>query len=181
MTSQSPDGGEIIASCSGCDRTSSSDSMWALYCLDCAEKIGRAAMAERSSTRQAPVKQTGGAPAEPTCKPSLQVAELDHPEHGLDMVAPTVKDRGQDAEPVAWMSWADGEGVGYWTTQAEAELNCSGDTEPVPLYRHPPRREWQGLTKEARREILDTTHPDSRWTLVELVEDALKRKNHEPK
>lgn len=61
----------------------------------------------------------------------------------------------QVAEPVAWLSWTDGEGYGYWETKAEAELNCSGDAEPVPLYTYPPRREWVGLTDEERFDAFD--------------------------
>jgi len=40
------------------------------------------------------------------------------------------------------------------------------------------RREWVGLTDEERQQILDTTHPDNRWTLAERVEYRLKEKNN---
>ena len=87
----------------------------------------------------------------------------------------------EDAEPVAWMSWADGEGVGYWATQAEAELNCSGDTEPVPLYTHPPRREWVGLTEEERIKAIESVYERLPFDIrkARAIEAALKEKNHD--
>lgn len=53
-------------------------------------------------------------------------------------------------------------------------MNLSLD---APLYTAPPRREWRGLTNDERQRILDTTHPDSRWTLAERVEYRLKERN----
>ena len=41
----------------------------------------------------------------------------------------------------------------------------------------PPRREWVSLTDEERQKIIDSTHPDNRWTLAERVEYRLKEKN----
>ena len=39
------------------------------------------------------------------------------------------------------------------------------------------RREWVVLTNDERRQILDSTHPDNRWTLAERVEYRLKERN----
>lgn len=36
--------------------------------------------------------------------------------------------------PVAWRSWHDTYGVGYWDTFDEAELNCAEDAVPEPLF-----------------------------------------------
>ncbi|WP_261496693.1 helix-turn-helix domain-containing protein [Burkholderia multivorans] len=38
------------------------------------------------------------------------------------------------AEPVAWRSWKDGDGYGFWDTRDEAELASAHDFEPEPLY-----------------------------------------------
>jgi len=84
----------------------------------------------------------------------------------------------QEAEPVAWyLPSPDGDDSIF--RDHRTVIACTGNKWEgfVPLYTHPPRREWQGLTKEERRGILDTTHPDSRWTLVERVEAALRAKN----
>ena len=39
-----------------------------------------------------------------------------------------------EPEPVAWRSWHDTYGVGYWDTFDEAELNCAEDAVPEPLF-----------------------------------------------
>ena len=39
-----------------------------------------------------------------------------------------------EPEPVAWRSWHDTYGVGYWDTFDEAELNCTEDAVPEPLF-----------------------------------------------
>ena len=40
------------------------------------------------------------------------------------------------------------------------------------------QREWQGLTKEDKREIIDETEPEDRGYVMALVEAKLKDKNH---
>jgi len=40
------------------------------------------------------------------------------------------------------------------------------------------KREWQGLTKEDKREIIDETEPEARGYVMALVEAKLKEKNH---
>ena len=47
----------------------------------------------------------------------------------------------------------------------------SGDTSL------PPRKPWGGLTNEELMALLDCTHHQSRWTLMERVESTLKEKN----
>lgn len=42
------------------------------------------------------------------------------------------------AEAVAWRSWKDGDGYGFWDTRDEAELASAHDFEPEPLYTAPP-------------------------------------------
>ena len=40
------------------------------------------------------------------------------------------------------------------------------------------QREWQGLTQEDKREIIDETEPEDRGYVMALVEAKLKEKNH---
>jgi hypothetical protein len=51
----------------------------------------------------------------------------------------------------------------------------------VPLYTHPPRREWRGLTEEEINEA--TFHADERMNthleFARAIEAALKEKNHD--
>jgi len=51
-------------------------------------------------------------------------------------------------EPVAWRSWNDKDGFGFWDTKNEAESWCDLDFDSEPLYTTPPQREWVGLTEE---------------------------------
>ena len=96
------------------------------------------------------------------------------------MLVPVSAEQEVEQEPVAWLSWTDGEGYGYWATRSEAELNCSGDAKPVPLYTAPARREWQGLTDEEIAEIHRTCKYDaSPWPLSRAIEATLKEKNND--
>jgi len=51
-------------------------------------------------------------------------------------------------EPVAWRSWNDHYGYGFWETKQEAEPWCSPDFFAEPIYTASPKREWVGLTDE---------------------------------
>ena len=42
---------------------------------------------------------------------------------------------------------------------------------------HPPQRTWVWLTKVERIELLESTHPNNRWSLLALCEAKLKEKN----
>jgi hypothetical protein len=48
----------------------------------------------------------------------------------------------------------------------------------TPLYTHPPRREWQGLTVEDIA-LIDWEKLRTRKDAIRAVEQALKEKNHE--
>ena len=91
-----------------------------------------------------------------------------------------------ESEPVAWM-WEhqleDLKHYGFlpnmraWTTERR-----TGNFERLmPVYTHPPRREWRGLTDEAVIELLHSCD----WrgmhlaVLVRAIERALKERNHE--
>jgi hypothetical protein len=85
-------------------------------------------------------------------------------------------------EPVAWMyDWttSEGEFIQNWTT---SEAETLRDTEPTiisnvrPLYTHPPRREWVGLTDEEIRE-LSHEHRFSDDEHILAIMAALKEKN----
>jgi hypothetical protein len=99
-------------------------------------------------------------------------------------------------EPVAWMSPASESMIGKTDENGSAYhiITTSKKTanNAVPLYTHPPRREWQGLTDEeigdvfqaARNAKLGSANDNSRHRLsvVEIaraIEAALKEKNHE--
>ena len=42
-------------------------------------------------------------------------------------------------KPVAWRSWNDKDGYGFWDTKAEANSYCDLDCEAEPLYTIPPQ------------------------------------------
>jgi hypothetical protein len=92
----------------------------------------------------------------------------------------------EQPEPVAWRTF-DGEGGYDYRTYDDNENyrdewdkrnpNHKGWVEP--LYTHPPRREWRGLSEEEINEA--TFHPDGRMNthleFARAVEAALKEKN----
>ncbi len=87
-----------------------------------------------------------------------------------------------EQEPVAWADKYDIErdGHDFWVSRQQPAKNG------VPLYTAPPQRdeapakavEWQGLTQEDKREIIDETEPEDRGYVMALVEAKLKEKNH---
>jgi hypothetical protein len=90
----------------------------------------------------------------------------------------------EQAEPVAWRTF-DGEGGYDYRTYDDNENyrdewdkrnpNHKGWVEP--LYTHPPRREWQGLSEEEFGYIYvrSATHEE----FARAVEAALRSKNHD--
>ncbi|MDN7939384.1 hypothetical protein QZM76_14055 [Burkholderia multivorans] len=48
--------------------------------------------------------------------------------------SPIVSAPADTGEVVAWRSWKDGDGYGFWDTRDEAELASAHDFEPEPLY-----------------------------------------------
>jgi len=88
-----------------------------------------------------------------------------------------------EPEPVAWMyDWttSDGEFIKNWTT---SEAETLRDTEPTiisnvrPLYTHPPRREWVGLTDEEIEDCWDGYLSDYQLEMIRAIEAKLKEKN----
>jgi hypothetical protein len=78
-----------------------------------------------------------------------------------------------EQEPVAWM-----------TPGQDLHLNNSEGfrfSDWTPLFTHPPRREWRGLSEEEINEA--TFHPDGRMNthleFARAIEAKLKEKNHD--
>jgi hypothetical protein len=75
-----------------------------------------------------------------------------------------------EQEPVAWMTHTNDLMPLVHKTRKSA-LNWQ--TQPIPLYTHPPRREWQGLTDEEAAACWSTSAVET-WKAIEA---ALKEKN----
>jgi hypothetical protein len=72
-------------------------------------------------------------------------------------------------EPVAWM-YTDARG-----RSVLVETNTSPFEDATPLYAHPPRREWQGLTAEEFDWILNGNR--GARAFIKVTEARLKEKN----
>ena len=98
----------------------------------------------------------------------------------------------QEQEPVAWVNAEHLQGLtlGYY---GHAEIYTDESQGRVPLYTHPPRREWKGLTKEEIESFewhLSADRAYEKHTLQEYIvvdgasdfasaiEQALKEKNN---
>lgn len=83
----------------------------------------------------------------------------------------------QEAEPVAWF---DEEFDSAYTASDLDGWHVDG---LVPLYPHPPRREWRGLTEQERNGVIRTVmgiQADQKGGLFRLarsIENALKERN----
>ena len=64
------------------------------------------------------------------------------------------------------------EGNGFFV-YGEHQFENITNAELVPIYLHPPKREWQGLTDEEKRQILLDDPID--W--INAIEAKLKEKN----
>jgi hypothetical protein len=80
----------------------------------------------------------------------------------------------KEPEPVAWeycgALFYDKEEVFAWHERGDI-----GSTPPKPLYTAPPQREWQGLTDEEIKDILDCGRPN--LINIKKAEQKLKEKN----
>ena len=82
----------------------------------------------------------------------------------------------QEHEPVAWMHrYIDCNFI----THRPADLD-KYPTRWIPLYTHPPRREWQGLTDEEITEVWEYMGRGlgKYRTFASAIEAALKEKNN---
>ena len=84
----------------------------------------------------------------------------------------------QEQEPVAWY-----DGRIFYGSQAAASLNCADMAALMPLYTHPPRREWQGLSEGEIVECDQRSHGNTDWgkkrAFAHAIETALKERNHD--
>lgn len=109
-------------------------------------------------------------------QPHVRGKEDCHEDIISDLRAALAEPTGKDCLPVAEqkpIAWANVNKQGDITHTS----NRRDSWAKTPLYTAPPRRGWVSLTEEERQQILDTTHPDNRWTLAERVEYRLKEKN----
>ena len=93
----------------------------------------------------------------------------------------------QEAEPVAWVYHLEKQLLldGYLTWLRWTPERAAGWIE-TPLYAHPPRREWVGLTDQDIEQVLAAADRNSAqyrrtpgWAhLITATEAALKEKNH---
>jgi hypothetical protein len=97
----------------------------------------------------------------------------------IDALRAALKQPEQKAEPVAWMDPNRGEVCrAHWLESHAPERDV--DRFSCPLYTHPPRREWRGLTDAERAAVQYESFKRglSPLEFMELHEAALKEKNH---
>jgi hypothetical protein len=98
----------------------------------------------------------------------------------------TALEQPEQAEPVAWMvTTKDGR---HFIFRMNKPATSDGETL-TPLYTHPPRREWQELTREGINKMMAAVgwqnaairqaDLDKVEKVVRAIEAALRRKNHE--
>jgi len=83
-----------------------------------------------------------------------------------------------EQEPVAWMVYTlDGNSV----CVTDNPSDFTDGHRALPLYTHPPRREWRGLTEEERDAVIrwavDQEDTHFSRTVARAVEAKLKEKN----
>jgi hypothetical protein len=78
----------------------------------------------------------------------------------------------QEQEPVAWMVYTQ-DGKSVCVTDNPADF--TDEHRALPLYTHPPRREWVSLTEEERVKIIEfgSTLAD----IARAIEQACKERN----
>jgi SpoVK/Ycf46/Vps4 family AAA+-type ATPase len=74
-------------------------------------------------------------------------------------------DELQEQEPVGWID-------------SKGNMICTKINESCkPLYTHPPKREWVGLTDDEMLMIYGQQHEGKKYNLGRMVEAKLKEKN----
>jgi hypothetical protein len=85
----------------------------------------------------------------------------------------------KEQEPVAWMTHTN-DLLPLFHKNRKAALDWQA--QPTPLYTHPPRREWKGLTEEDMEDLLPLySDPNADAEMLEFaraVEAKLKEKNN---
>ena len=85
-----------------------------------------------------------------------------------------------EQEPVAWIESPHGAIRRNTLYRITAPQSLAWS---IPLYAHPPRREWQSLTPEevmqmTRAECVDMRWPSTALNIARDIEAALKERNH---
>jgi hypothetical protein len=101
-------------------------------------------------------------------QPPQRTEQCNYPDCKCPTENPCLKGLAQpEQEPVAWINSEkrtfEWNGPVLWNTPTVAVL------DKIPLYTHPPQREWQGLTDDEREEATG-------WS-VEHIEAKLREKN----
>jgi hypothetical protein len=84
-----------------------------------------------------------------------------------------------EQEPVAWANMK-GDGTFALLSISQHQEDRANWMHPVPLYTHPPRREWRSLSEEEIYPLY--SEPSSDAEMVEFaraIEAALRSKNYE--
>ena len=117
--------------------------------------------ARRMSLREA--AQQALEALEESCTPRLSTKH--YAEYDAAITALKAALEQPEQEPFAWMSI----GGSIWRNK--------GRDDDIPLYTHPPRREWRGLTDEEIEDCWDGYLSDYQLQMIRTIEDKLKEKN----
>ena len=83
-----------------------------------------------------------------------------------------------EQEPVAYAAMINGEIA--WDADypfSNEPFSCFDDEQSVPLYTAPPKREWVGLTRNERMDIINRLVGEDWVYAVEAIEAKLREKN----
>jgi hypothetical protein len=89
------------------------------------------------------------------------------------LIVSTAIDQVENHEPVAWFV----EGSTYHSHEVALKMNGNVQQGILPLYAHPPRREWRGLTRDERMSIINQMAGQDWVYVVDAIEAALKERN----
>jgi hypothetical protein len=94
-----------------------------------------------------------------------------HPDWANDVIPILRAQLSQpEPEPIAWMSSS------RHIYHSKEGAKFDGVDKVAPVYVHPPRREWQGLTDAEAEQIVDDYWHDVDM-FIEVIEAKLKEKN----
>jgi hypothetical protein len=79
-----------------------------------------------------------------------------------------------EQEPVAWANMK-GDGTFALLSISQHQEDRANWMHPVPLFTHPPRREWRGLTEEEVDQMAGNTV--DAWECARAIEATLKERN----